>query len=65
MTNTELKVGDKVKAGSRKPAGLPRKYTEGVIVGFGFNNVTIKFLENGEEKLRVVSKNQCTLIEAA
>ena len=67
MKNTEIKVGDKVKAGFTKPAGLPRKYAEGVVTGFSLGgSVYVKYCREGKpDATGCFSKNQISLIEAA
>ena len=67
MAKAEIKIGDKVKAGFTKPAGLPRKYTEGVVTGFApGGNVYVKYCRQGKpDATGCFSKNQISLIEAA
>lgn len=66
MKNIEIKVGDKVKAGFTKPAGLPRKYTEGVVTGFSGKNVYVKYHREGKDDATgCFSPKQITIIEAA
>ena len=67
MAKAEIKIGDKVKAGFTKPAGLPRKYTEGVVTGFSpGGSVYVKYCREGKpDATGCFSKNQISLIEAA
>ena len=65
MKNSEIKIGDKVKAGFRKPAGLPREYVEGVVVSLSLTKVAIEYFDEKNEVIGVALKKHCTLIEAA